>query len=123
MYLQEQTLYLTDDGFFSLCFNNPICIQILNSQDKFTQISQSNLSFFQSNSSCCESYPVHAEKDARSSLRISVVGVPQARAVPQPGPLKLAGFPLLLFIQAVLHEVSLLCAADVLPLLNAIVVR
>lgn len=57
------------------------------------------------------------------SLRVSIVGVREPRAFPQPGPLKLAGFPFLVFVQVVLHEVSLMWAADILPLLNAIVVR
>lgn len=69
-----------------------------------------------------ESYPVHAQEDAGPSLRVSVVRVPQPRAFPQPGPLKLTRFPFLMLTQAVLHEVSVLCAVDVLPLLNAIVV-
>lgn len=72
---------------------------------------------------CRKSYPVHAKKDAGLSLRISILWVRQPRAFAQPGPLKLTRFPFLVFTQAVLHEISVLCAADILPLLNGIVVR
>lgn len=68
------------------------------------------------------SYPVHSEEDAWPSLRIAIVGVLHPRTVPQPGPLKLTRFPLCALLQVVLHEVSVLCAVDVLPLLSAIVI-
>lgn len=69
------------------------------------------------------SYPVHSKKDAWPSLRIAVVRVLQPRTVPQPGPLKLTRFPLHALLQIILHEVSVLCAADILPVLSAVVVR
>ena len=51
------------------------------------------------------------------------MGVLQPRTVPQPGPLKLTRFALRALLQVVLHEVSVLCAVDILPLLSAIVIR
>ena len=69
------------------------------------------------------SYPVHSKEDAWPSLRIAIVGVLQPRTVPQPGPLKLTRFPLGALLQVVLHEVSVLCTANILPLLSAIVIR
>lgn len=69
------------------------------------------------------SYPVHPKEDAWPALRIAIVGVLQPWALPQPRPLELARFPLCALLQVVLHEVSVLCAADILLLLNAIVIR
>lgn len=68
------------------------------------------------------SYPVHSKEDAWPSLRVAIVGVLQPRTVPQPGPLKLTRSPLWALLQVVLHEVSVVCAAHILPLLNAIVI-
>lgn len=69
------------------------------------------------------SYPVHSKEDAWPSLRIAIVGVLQPRTVPQPGPLKLTRFPLRALLQVVLHVVSVLCTANILPLLSVIVIR
>lgn len=68
-------------------------------------------------------YPVHSKEDAWPSLRIAKVGVLQPWTLPQPGPLKLTRFPLCSLVQVILHEVCLLIAGNILPLLSSIVIR
>lgn len=51
-----------------------------------------------------ERYPVHFQQHARLSLRISIVGVGEARAVSQDGPPEATGF-LCHALSVILHEI------------------
>lgn len=68
------------------------------------------------------SYPVHSQQDAWPSLRVAIVGVVQPRTVLQPGPLKLARFPLRALLQVILHEIRVMCAANILPVLGTVII-
>lgn len=68
-------------------------------------------------------YPVHSEQNTRPSLGITVVRILKTRTLAQPGPFELTGLPLGTLLQVILHEVSRLRAANVLPLLSSVVVR
>ena len=70
-----------------------------------------------------DTYPVHAEKYAGLPQRVAVVGVLEAGTLSQPGPLELTGLALQGLLQVILHEVLLLRTVDVLPLLDAVIIR
>lgn len=67
-----------------------------------------------------ERYPVHFQQHARLSLRISIVGVREARAVSQDSPPEATGF-LCHVLTVILHEILSFGAFLVILLLRIII--